>query len=176
MRNCVSLLQSSGPGIFPQQGPIVWITLKKRAIERWLSFCVWVGTGVSPPRRIQPTPTAVCTRRVFSVQPDRFPKTAKSATAAGVKELLGNSAAPAAGSFAHGGKGTKTPFLGGAPSVRGPFRRAKFEWRFPLLPGHWARFLERKLSKELCAKLRFASSGTAWPVPCCFARWCSAGA
>ena len=113
MRNCVSLLQSSEPGIFPQQGPIVWITLKKRAIERWLSFCVWVGTGVLPPRRIQPTPTAVCTRRVFSVQPDRFPKTAKSATAAGVKELLGNSAAPAAGSFAHGGKGTKTPFLVG---------------------------------------------------------------
>ena len=88
--------------------------------------------------------------------------------------LWENSAAPAAGSFAHGGKGTKAPFWGGAPSARILNRRAKFEWRALLLPGHWARFLERKLSKELCAKLRFASSGTAWPVPCCSAghgRW-----
>ena len=52
--------------------------------------------------------------------------------------LWENSAAPAAGSFAHGGKGTKTPFWGGAPLVHILNRRAKFEWRFPLLPGHWA--------------------------------------
>ena len=83
----------------------------------------------------------------------------------------GNSAAPAAGSFAHGGKGTKTPFLP-APSAGDFIRRAKLEWLLPLLPGHWARFLERKLSKELYAKLRFASFSLfscfrrgGWPHP-----------
>ena len=32
-----------------------------------------------------------------------------------------------------------------------------------------SRFLERKLSKELCAKLCFASFGSAWLLPCCLA-------
>ena len=72
----------------------------------------------------------------------------------------GNSAAPAAGSFAHGGKGTKTPFLP-APSAGDFIRRAKLEWLLPLLPGHWA-----------LAWWRFGLSlltQSAWLVPCCLA-------
>ena len=78
----------------------------------------------------------------------------------------GNSAAPAAGSFARGGKGTKTPFFA-APLAVCPFRRAKFEWLFPLFPGHWA-----------LARRRFgpaASTGSAWPLPCCLAGQETAG-
>ena len=48
-----------------------------------------------------------------------------------------NSAAPAAGSFARGGKGTKTPLFA-APLACSLKRRAKFEWFPPFLPGHWA--------------------------------------
>ena len=48
-----------------------------------------------------------------------------------------SSAAPAAGSFARGGKGTKTPLFA-APLACSLNRRAKFEWLLLLLPGHWA--------------------------------------
>ena len=72
-----------------------------------------------------------------------------------------DSAAPAAGSFAHGGKGTKTPFLGGAPSVCSLNRRANPEWPAPLLPGHWA-LAGRKFGPGV-------STWSAWPVPCCLA-------
>ena len=94
----------------------------------------------------------------------------------GSKRTFGEFRRPGGGFLCPRRQRNQNAVFGGAPSARILNRRAKFEWRFPLLPGHWARFLERKLSKELCAKLRFASSGTAWPVPCCFARWCSAGA
>ncbi len=70
-----------------------------------------------------------------------------------------DSAAPAAGSFAHGGKGTKTPFLGGAPSARSLNRRAKPEWPAPLLPGHWA-LARRKFGLGV-------STWSAWFVSCC---------
>ena len=71
-----------------------------------------------------------------------------------------DSAAPAAGSFAHGGKGTKTPFFS-APAARTSFRRAKFEWPPPLLPGHWA------LARQMFGLT--APTGSAWLVPCCLA-------
>ena len=77
-----------------------------------------------------------------------------------------NSAAPAAGSFAHGGKGTKTPFFA-APLAGNPVRRAKFEWRVPLLPGHWA-LAWRRIGPA-------APTGAAWPVPCCLAGQLTAG-
>ena len=72
-----------------------------------------------------------------------------------------DSAAPAAGSFAHGGKGTKTPFWGVAPSACSLNRRAKPEWPTPLLPGHWA-LARRKFGLGV-------STWSAWFVPCCLA-------
>ena len=70
-----------------------------------------------------------------------------------------DSAAQAAGSFAHGGKGTKTPFLCGAPSACSLNRRAKPEWPTPLLPGHWA-LAGRKFGLGV-------STWSAWFVSCC---------
>ena len=67
------------------------------------------------------------------------------------------SAAPAAGSFANGGKGTKTPCF--RPLwQKSSFRRANPEWLSTPLPGHWA--LMRQRFK------RAALTGAAWLVPC----------